>query len=304
MKDRLEAVARRLNQLAVQRPDARRGRRGRTGLAARILRRLYGRPRIDTTDIGLLVRHLGRGDLAGRDWAESQPCIWRRRCGSWSGAWPGGTVQPAAPAGFAGAQLHWLWRLYQILYRAQQLAQARRGVLAAAPAAGQPGRSTTCGRCAAAETAAATIGGPLPWTRCWTPPDDEVRRLGRKRRLLEAARQFLLDAAAASPLDPAAVRDRRVHIAQELAQLDRLQAAGLSPDVDLLYQARQAQGRGDRLAPGRGAVGHRGGCHRGPAAAAGPAGQPRAGPAWGGSRARPLLRGGADRIHASSPTRS
>ena len=145
-----------------------------------------------------------------------------------------------------GAQLHWLWRLYQIVYRAQQLQGGRQAIGAAALQAGPPG--------AAAPGAAGASGGTRgPTDRRAAAVDalldaahDEVRRLGRKRRLLEAARQFLLDAAAASALDRAAVRDRRVHIGQELAQLDRLQAAGLSPDVDLLYQARQAHGRGDR----------------------------------------------------------
>ena len=144
-----------------------------------------------------------------------------------------------------GAQLSWLWRLYQIVYRAQQLAQAgeeswRRRLQTASLGEHHLLALAPQKRSAGGDRRAVAVDALLD------AADAEVRRLGRKRRLLEAARQFLLDASAASPLNPLAVRDRRVHIAQELAQLDRLQAAGLSPDVDLLYQARQAQGRGDR----------------------------------------------------------
>ncbi|HWL87486.1 MAG TPA: vWA domain-containing protein, partial [Polyangiaceae bacterium] len=63
---------------------------------------------------------------------------------------------------------------------------------------------------------------------------------------LLAARQVLLDLAAALPLHPRGVSARSRHVARQIAWLDRLQAAGLDPDVDLVHQARHAARSGDR----------------------------------------------------------
>ncbi|WP_394832569.1 VWA domain-containing protein [Pendulispora rubella] len=73
----------------------------------------------------------------------------------------------------------------------------------------------------------------------------ETRLLGRRRQQLLAARQVLLDVAAALPLDAGAVAARSAYVAQQIAWLDRLQAAGLQADVDLIHQARQASRTGD-----------------------------------------------------------
>ncbi|UQA62033.1 vWA domain-containing protein [Polyangium aurulentum] len=75
---------------------------------------------------------------------------------------------------------------------------------------------------------------------------DETDLLARRRRLLEAARKLLLDAAAALPLARDGVEARQRHLAREIAQIDRLEATGLSPHVRLTHQARDALGRGDR----------------------------------------------------------
>jgi hypothetical protein len=69
--------------------------------------------------------------------------------------------------------------------------------------------------------------------------------LGRKRRLLLAARQRLLEASAALPLERDGVGDRTRWLAMEITRIDRLEAAGLSPDVSLVHQARQALMRRD-----------------------------------------------------------
>lgn len=74
----------------------------------------------------------------------------------------------------------------------------------------------------------------------------ETEFLGRRRRLLEASRKLLLDASAAMPLDPKGVEVRRAHIAEQIVRINRLEAAGLSPDVGLLHQAKAALSRGDR----------------------------------------------------------
>ncbi|MDI1447411.1 hypothetical protein [Polyangium sp. 6x1] len=74
----------------------------------------------------------------------------------------------------------------------------------------------------------------------------ETEFLSRKRRLLEAARKLLLDASAALPLGKEGVEVRRRHLAMEIARIDRLEAAGLSPHRGLLHQAKDALARGER----------------------------------------------------------
>ena len=76
--------------------------------------------------------------------------------------------------------------------------------------------------------------------------DAETEILGRKRRLLEAARQTLLSVSATIPLDGNACGGRLEHLAQQIARIDRLEAAGLSPDAALTHQLRQAATRGER----------------------------------------------------------
>ncbi|WP_394821389.1 hypothetical protein [Pendulispora albinea] len=73
----------------------------------------------------------------------------------------------------------------------------------------------------------------------------ETRLLGRRRQQLLAARQVLLEVAAALPIHPRAVAARSAYVARQIAWLDRLQAAGLEPDVDLVHQARRASRSGD-----------------------------------------------------------
>ncbi|MEZ4296561.1 MAG: VWA domain-containing protein [Polyangiaceae bacterium] len=74
----------------------------------------------------------------------------------------------------------------------------------------------------------------------------ETHFLGRRRRLFEAARKLLLDAAAAMPLDPAAVNVRAQLIADEIVLCNRLEAAGVDAGVGLSYQALTALSRGER----------------------------------------------------------
>jgi hypothetical protein len=73
----------------------------------------------------------------------------------------------------------------------------------------------------------------------------ETQLLGRRRRLCVAARQRLLEAAAALPIDPEGIKDRTRYLAREIHRLDRLEAAGLAADTSLVHQARQALARKD-----------------------------------------------------------
>ncbi|MBK9262421.1 MAG: VWA domain-containing protein [Polyangiaceae bacterium] len=74
----------------------------------------------------------------------------------------------------------------------------------------------------------------------------ETEFLARRRKLLEAARKLLLDAAAALPLAQEGVEVRRKHLAAEIARIDRLEAAGLSPHKGLWHQAKEALAFGQR----------------------------------------------------------
>lgn len=69
--------------------------------------------------------------------------------------------------------------------------------------------------------------------------------LGRRRRLLVAARQRLLDVSAALPLERGGERARSSFIAREIVRIDRLETLGLSAEIGLTHQARQAIDRGD-----------------------------------------------------------
>jgi hypothetical protein len=75
---------------------------------------------------------------------------------------------------------------------------------------------------------------------------EEPDFMARRRRLLEAARSMLLDTSAALPLEKSGVEARRRYLAEQIVRVDRLQAAGVSPDVSLAHQARAAVADGDR----------------------------------------------------------
>ena len=136
-----------------------------------------------------------------------------------------------------------LWRLYQVAYRTLDWAAdpEHRPLLSELISADA--------RCALAPlTTASSHGDPRPIhgvDALIAAANAETRSIGRQRRLLEAARQQLLDASAAIRLDPAAERARRVLLARRISRLDRLQAAGVAPDIDLGYQIREAAERGE-----------------------------------------------------------
>jgi hypothetical protein len=232
MKERLEEIARRLENLAARGPS-------RPTLWERVarplLRHVYPRPHIRTAAIEAMVRAPDLSTLSSAIDALAFSLAEVERAARLTRRTP-------------MAELNWLWRLYQIVYRAEQL-------IGAAP---EPWtRQALAGLVDHHELrslAAGPEGAPPPVAI--DPMIDaarhEFRRLGRKRRLLEAARQLLVEAAAAGTVDPAGAGSRRLAISKELARLDRLQAAGLSLDVDLLYQSRQARAQGDlqRLAAG------------------------------------------------------
>lgn len=69
--------------------------------------------------------------------------------------------------------------------------------------------------------------------------------LGRRRRLLQAARQLLLETSAALKLEPDGVQDRLENIGRQITLINRYEALGLRADSSLLHQARTALARGE-----------------------------------------------------------
>lgn len=74
---------------------------------------------------------------------------------------------------------------------------------------------------------------------------DESDLLARRRRLLEVARQLLLETSAALALEDDGVQLRQRAIARQITRIDRMEALGLRGDVALLHQARTALSRGE-----------------------------------------------------------
>jgi len=223
MKERLGEIARRLETLATRGPAP---LRVWERVARPLWRRLHARLAIDTQSIAELVRAPGWDELRAAT-AELEHGV--KKIERFA------RITRRTPV----AQLNWLWRLYQIVYRAHQL-------LASTPKAAASALATTVEYHQLRPlTAPAVAGSAAAVDPMLDAAGHEFRRLGRKRRLLEAARQLLLEATAAGHIDEEAARARRRAISRQLAHLDRLQAAGVSPDVDLLYQVRQARAQGD-----------------------------------------------------------
>jgi hypothetical protein len=134
-----------------------------------------------------------------------------------------------------------LWRLYQVVQRA--------GAWVADPRRRRVLREliSADARCALSPlTTASSHGDARPVhgvDALIAAASAETRSLGRQRRLLEAARQQLLDAGAAVRLDAAAERARRILLSRRIARINRFEAAGVAPDVDLGYQVREAAAR-------------------------------------------------------------
>lgn len=163
------------------------------------------------------------------------------------------------------AHAAWLRRLYEIVVRAERALAAPEDPALAAAAALDPIRLlpplAVRGVLDAAEekpkeTHDEVLGDPhgqrlmevelAAIDHLLDAANDEAELLGRRRRLLEAARQMLLESQAAVALDEKGLEARRRYLAREIARLDRLEAQGLSPDVALTHQLREAIARGER----------------------------------------------------------
>lgn len=239
-RERLAQAATRLQRVATN-PGALRGRW--TWLERPILRALDWKPQvtIDAARQALVAIHeAGRGDGVGPWTEELVDAALKELEANLAQVERAGRLHGRAPVAYAA----WLWRVYEVLRRsvhALEDPEAWRLETAgiADVAAVLPPMLLADGRTSEAFQLSA-IDQLLDAARA------ESNLLGRRRRLLEAAREMLLDVSAALPLDAADVAARHRYLAREIALIDRLQAAGVDPEVALVHQVRQALTRGER----------------------------------------------------------
>lgn len=238
MKQRLESVAVRLGLLA-RRPDQ--VRRFWTALGGPLLRRVKWQPRLAADRIGDLVHHIESGGLADR---EESARLLGRAAGELEDDLDQAEKSVVVWGELSTAHVAWLWRLYQLVHRAAQLVERPQDRTAHALLAAewQHHHLEPLALCAPGELPTSHVHGIDPVIEAARA---ETRNLGRRRRLLQAARRLLFEAAAALEISEPALRTRRRYLTMQLVRLDRMQAAGLSADVDLVLQARQAHVRND-----------------------------------------------------------
>jgi hypothetical protein len=232
----LEALAARIDRLARQ-PRALGA--PPVSVLTRILGVLIRRPRLATTRLRELVERIENGPSLTPVPVED---MWRRaleeldenvRRAEWYLA-----ARGHLPDGWAG----WLWRMGRALRLAREwaLRPARRDVLR--PLVAETGDRAVTGLAVPSQRASRLACAVDPLIDAAFA---EPRLLGRQRALLEAARRLLLQARAEGVVDEEAAAARARVLARRIARLDRLEAAGLRPDVDLAYQAGEARGRGE-----------------------------------------------------------
>jgi hypothetical protein len=239
VSDALAALAARIDRLARRPADA---RVSSVPLYIRVSHALGWKPRISTGRLAALIDHISL-DLQPVPGSKETPAALYRRAleelddnvsaAEWALALDG-----RPPDGWCG----WLWRCGRTLRLAGEYLEGphRREVLRAALAdvGDRAAKAVPTGAEARlARAVDATIDAAFA----------ETRFLGRQRRLLEAARQLLLGALAAGTIDGEGGAVRGELLARRIARLDRIEAAGASADVDLMYQATEALARGERF---------------------------------------------------------
>jgi hypothetical protein len=203
-----------------------------TRLAAPVMRALRWEPELQTLELSALAERLRDGEL-GTDALRRAASELAKNVRSLERA---AIVHEHLPT----ARADWLRRMWEVLFLAEKashgeepwarrrlFALEQRGGFELPPPPGEP-------------SSLASAVEPLI-----DAAESEQEQLGRRRRLLEAARSLLLDAAAATNLGRPQVEAQRRYISRAIVQLDRYEAAGLDPRIGLRYQARQAKERGD-----------------------------------------------------------
>ncbi len=132
------------------------------------------------------------------------------------------------------AYVTWLWRVSLVLD----------GVRRAGLLASQPAQRASLLRLPLEPLVSPLRTGPRLRGLAFAPllevASRETHQLGRRRRLLEAARRLLLETAASVPQAPGVVQAHSVAIAEQIGQLNQWQAEGIDADVDVAHQLRAA----------------------------------------------------------------
>jgi hypothetical protein len=232
VSDELQALAKRLERLS---SDPEHAAGGVKKIVAPVLRVLRWEPRLETAELAALVALLG-GGAPGDEAAivARLPAAMKELDRNISTLEQACAVDGHPPPAYVA----WLRRMWKALGRVEDLLQndipsrTMDATLLAPPLVEKDSKGRSPG-------IASTVDPLIAAARA------EESTLARRRRLLEAARQALLECAAGAALDPDALAARQSYIAREIALIDRLEAAGLSPRVSLIHQARTAVARGD-----------------------------------------------------------
>ena len=144
------------------------------------------------------------------------------------------------------AYVTWLWRVTQALEKLEE-----DGWLEPVPVAPRPTRSRPQSSIVTPDPysrlpfATAPLLAPLPsgpqlrglaLQPLLDVANRETRQLGRRRRLLEAARRVLLESAASIEMPPSAVEARVVAITEQIREINQWQATGVDPDVAVSHR--------------------------------------------------------------------
>jgi hypothetical protein len=214
-----------------------------TRLAAPVMRALRWEPEVRTVELSALVerlrqnegelRQLGASDLskqlrsAAAELSDNVLSLERAHI-----------VRGRVPAAHVG----WLERMWDVLLLVERAQHGEPASWLKRRIEVLERRSLVPPLLAAGEQEAVVVGAIDPLIEA---AESEQDQLGRRRRLLEAARALLLDASAALNLGREGVAARQRYLSRSIIQLDRYEAAGLDPRIGLRYQLQQAKERGD-----------------------------------------------------------
>ena len=214
-----------------------------TRLAAPVMRALRWQPELRTIELSALVERLGQSEIdAERLRARSVDKQLERAVTELSGnvlsLERAKIVRETVPV----AHLGWLLRMWEVVSLVEKAQHNEPSSWHKRRLQALEQRSFTPPLLAVTEREAVLVGAIDPLIDAAEAEQDE---LGRRRRLLEAARSLLLDASAALNLGHEGVTARLRYLSRSITQLGRYEAAGLDPRVGLRHQVRRAKERGD-----------------------------------------------------------
>jgi len=238
LKDSLSELHRRIGLLGGD-PDA--VSLPLTRLAAPVMRAFRWEPELQTVELAALAEELRTNDLAAEATRAAEVEARLERATSELSSNVRALERATVVHGrLPLTQVDWLRRTWEVLLLAERCRHGGDRIRARRRLQALERRGFECPLPSGEQAALAATVDPLI-----DAAEDEHEQIGRRRRLLEAARSLLLDAAASTNLAHEQLEGRQRYLSRAIVQLDRYEAAGLDPHVGLRYQARQAKERGD-----------------------------------------------------------